>query len=241
MGLHPGYLSIGMSDRKVLSRYGIFARSLPFTTGQIFFVKSTSDADYADVSYELPPFDGVVRLYSTLALAAAATVAGRGDIVVCPESLITQAGITALASDAMVYTPGSENGIGSRVILKKSITSSTITTAAQDLSTTALGEFLVENVILKTDSTGLAGATNFRVLSNNSLGLAAILEETVANLGANKTVDITTASVVKQRTVLESGKKLQYLGTASAGTGAGVIAVYVHLIRKTAGATIINV
>lgn len=241
MGLYPNYFFKSMSDRKVLSRYGIMARTLPFTTGQVFFVKSASDVDYADVSYELPPFDGVQRLYTTLALAAAVTVAGRGDIVVCPESLITQAGITALASDAMVYTPGSDNSIGSRVILKKSIVSSTITTSAQDLSTTSLGEFLVENVILKTDGTGVAGATNFRVLSNNSLGLVAILEEAVANLGANKTVDITSASIVKQKTVLENGKKLQYLGTASAGTGAGVIAVYVHLIRKTAGATIINV
>lgn len=228
-------------DRKFLSRYGIFARSLPFTTGQIFFVKSTSDADYADVSYELPPFDGVVRLYSTHALAAAQTVSGRGDIVVCPESLITQAGITAMASDAMLYTPGSDNGAGTSVLIKKTIVSSTITTSAQDLSTTALGEFLVDNVILKTNGTGLAGATNFRILSNNAVGALPILEEAVANLGASATIDIYTASVVKQRTVLESGKKLQYLGTASAGTGAGTITVYVHLIRKTAGATITNV
>lgn len=230
-----------MSDRKFLSRYGIIARSLPFTTGQIFFVKSTSDADYADVSYELPPFDGVVRLYSTLALAAAATVANRGDIVVCPESLITQAGITALASDAMIYSPGSDNGIGSSVLLKKTIVSSTITTSAQDLSTTSLGEFLVDNVVLKTNATGLAGATNFRVLSNNAVGALPILEEAVANLGASATIDIFTASVVKQRTVLESGKKIQYLGTAAAGTGAGTITVYVHLIRRSAGASIIAV
>lgn len=241
VGLHPEYLFIGMSDRKLLSRYGLIARSLPFTTGQLFFVKSASDVDFADVSYELPPYDGIVRVYTTLALAAAQTVAGRGDIVVCPESLITQAGITALASDAMVYSPGSANGIGSVVLLKKTIVSSTITTAAQDLSTTSLGEFLVENVILKTNATGLAGATNFRVLSNNAVGALPILEEAVANLGASATVDIYTASVVKQRTVLESGKKLQYLGTASAGTGAGTITVYVQLIRKTAGATIINV
>lgn len=242
MGLYPNYFFKSMSDRKVLSRYGIMARSLPFTTGQVFFVKSASDVDYADVSYELPPFDGVQRLYTTLALAAAATVAGRGDIVVCPESLITQAGITALASDAMVYNPGSSgNGIGTRVILKKTITSSTITTSAQDLSTTSLGEFLVDNVVLKTDSTGLAGATNFRILSNNAKGLVAICEETVANLGATKTIDMFTASVVKQRTVLESGKKIQFLGTASAGTGAGTIDVYVSLIRRTPGAVIINV
>jgi hypothetical protein len=228
-------------DRKFLSRYGIFARSLPFTTGQMFFVKSTSDTDYGDVSYELPPFDGITRLYSTLALAAAATVAGRGDIVVCPDSLVTQAGITAMASDAMLVTPGTDTSVGTRLIVKKTITSSTITTSAQDLTSTALGEFLIDNVILKTDSTGLAGATNFRILSNNSKGLVAICEEAVANLGANKTVDIFTASVVKQRTVLESGKKLQFLGTASAGTGAGTIDVYVELVRRSPGGYIVAV
>jgi hypothetical protein len=89
-------------------------------------------------------------------------------------------------------------------------------------------------VILKTDSTGLAGGTNFVLSSNNAKGLANILVETVANLGANKTVDMFTASVTKIRTVLESGKQLQISNTVGAGTGAGTIDIYVTF-RKTSG------
>lgn len=222
------------------SRYGAIAKSLPFTTGKIFFVKSSSDADYTDMTYEFPPDqDGVNRVYSTFAGAAAATVANRYDIIVVPDtSSLTAANLATVASTTRVVTMADLDQQSDLIILKKTITSSTITTSAQDLSLASSGEFYVENVILKTDATGLAGATNFRVLSNNSKGLVAILEEAVSALGANKTIDITTASVVKQRTVLESGKKLQFLGTASAGTGAGTVDVYV-VLRKASTSSVI--
>lgn len=224
-----------------LSRYGAIAKSLPYTTGKVFFVKSTSDTDYIEFVNEFPrDRDGVDRVYSTVALAAAATQANRYDIVVVPDaSYLTAANQALLASTARLVALGYPTDVGTVFTIQKTITSSTITTSAQDLTlVSGGGELLIEDVILKTDGTGLAGPTNFRILSNNAKGLAAILEEAVSNLGANKTVNLDTASVVKQRTILESGKKLQFLGTASAGTGAGTVQVTAVLRRLAPGAVI---
>lgn len=115
-------------------------------------------------------------------------------------------------------------------IIKKTITSSTIShTTASDLTTQAYGDFQVVDVIIKTDSTGLAGGTNLVIASTNAKGLANILVEAVSNLGANKTVNIDTASVTKQKTVLENGAKIQISSTVADCSGAGTIDVYLVL------------
>lgn len=140
-------------------------------------------------------------------------------------------------------------GAGSVFTIKKTITSSGITTSAQDLTTVAnRGELMIEQIIVKTDATGLAGGTNFTILSNNANGVVNIFVETIANLGANitKTLFGTTAAdtttsdsaptVTSLTTVLEAGKKLQYLNTAAAGTGEGTIDIYVSFRRLSDGA-----
>lgn len=131
----------------------------------------------------------------------------------------------------------------------KTITSSTITTSAQDLTTTATGRLFVKQIIVKTDTTGLAGGTNFTILSNNANGVVNILVETIGNLGASATkvlagvataADTTTSdgtpTVTSLPTVLEAGKKLQYLNTGGVGTGAGVIEISVLFQRVDANA-----
>lgn len=139
---------------------------------------------------------------------------------------------------------------GTRFTVKKTITSSGITTSAQDLTSVAnRGDLRIVEIIVKTDSTGLAGGTNFTILSDNAKGVVNILVETVANLGANITkvmsgggtaADTSTSdarpSVTALPTVLEAGKKLQYLNTGSVGTGAGTIDVYVTFERLADGA-----
>lgn len=129
--------------------------------------------------------------------------------------------------------------IVNKIVLKKTVTSSDLDTSGDALTTTAYGEFLVKNIILKTDSTGLAGGTNLVIFTDNANGLANILVETVANLGANKTIDITTASVTKQPTVLEQGKKLKIKTTSAVGTGAGTMDVYMELEKLSANASIL--
>lgn len=138
---------------------------------------------------------------------------------------------------------------GQEVYIHKTITSSAVTTSAQALTQTATGKFWIKEIIVKTDATGLAGGTNFEILSNNAKGVVNIFVETVANLGANITkvmsgggisADTTTSdarpSVTALPTVLEAGKAIQYKMTASAGTGAGTIDIFVCLVRIDEGA-----
>lgn len=143
---------------------------------------------------------------------------------------------------------------GSVFTIKKTITSSAILTTAQDLTSVASGELLIQQIVVKTGATGLAGGTNFTILSDNAKGLVNIFVETVANLGANITKVLSgvptaadtltsdgTPSVTALTTVLEAGKKLQYLNTAAVGTGAGTIDVYVTFRRLSNGATCVAV
>lgn len=131
-------------------------------------------------------------------------------------------------------------GVGMEFWIKKTVTSSAILEASNvDITGVSTGgELAIEDVVVVTDATGLATGTNFELLSNNTKGLANIFVEAVANLGANKTVDLDTASVTGIRTVLEVGKKLQVHSTVAACTGAGTIDVYVKFQRLAAGATI---
>jgi hypothetical protein len=124
---------------------------------------------------------------------------------------------------------------------KSGLVSSAVTTAGVDISAVSTGALVIEDVIAQTDGTGLAAGTNFTVQHNNVKGAAVFFAETVANLGASKTVDLTGASVTKIRNVLESGKKLTAKCTVANCTGAGLIDVFIRFKRLTLGANILAV
>jgi len=142
-------------------------------------------------------------------------------------------------------------GPGSVFTIKKTLTSSGNTTSSQDLTSVATGQLLIEQIVVKTDSTGLAGGTNFEITTNNDKGLENIFVETVANLGGNITKvlsgaaggDTTTSdahpTVTAVPTVIEAGKKLQYNTTGAVGTGDGTIDIFVTFRRIDNGAKIV--
>lgn len=146
---------------------------------------------------------------------------------------------------------------GDVVIITKTIASSDITVAAKDISTPASGRFYVEDIVVETDATGIVGPTNFLVGTNNAVGKGsamttglALFETAVTglvttqqtralrNVGASASTD-QSPSVVGVSGVLESGKKLQYAGTSSAGTGAGIVRITIVLRRIDAHANIL--
>ena len=94
--------------------------------------------------------------------------------------------------------------------------------AAINLATVFNGDVDIEQVILETDGTGFAAGTNVEVLTDDAIGLAVFFAESVANLGANKSVDMYTASVAKQRWAIRQGNHLQIQATVADCTGAGV-------------------
>lgn len=132
------------------------------------------------------------------------------------------------------------------------LTSSNIKTATKgSLTPAATGKLFIRECIVKTDGTGLAGGTNFELLTTNAKGVANFFVETVANLGANVTkvmtaggdnADTTTSdarpSVTALPTVLEAGKKIQYDSTSADCTGAGTIDIHLEFVRLDDGADI---
>lgn len=111
------------------------------------------------------------------------------------------------------------------------VTSSALTTSFVNKLLVIGAPIIVEDVIVETDGTGLAGATLFQVKKSDTTGNSIMFSEAVANLGANKTYDLSSATI-KNRSVCNANTYIGVLGTASAGTGAGVARVTIRY-RKT--------
>lgn len=146
---------------------------------------------------------------------------------------------STLMSYIKALVAGSNTGAGTTFWVQKSLTSSAIVKAGVDITgASSGGDLEIEQIILRTDGTGLATATNLEIESDNALGLADVLVEAVANLGANKTVTLDTASITKVKTILTSTKKLIAKATVDDCTGAGVLHVSIKFRRLAAGATV---
>jgi len=130
------------------------------------------------------------------------------------------------------------NAAGGVSVVKVTGLSSDVITTATNLLTAYNGDIEILNIILETGSTGFATSTNIQVLTDNAYGGANILVETRANLSANVTVDLNTASVTKQRTVIEQNKHLQINCTGSNSTGAGTWRLYVEYRPLVPGASL---
>lgn len=79
-----------------LSRYGAISKSLPFTTGKVFFVVQTADPQYAEFQANFPPDAyGISRVYSTIQSAVTAVAAltdpAAGHVILVKPGDITDA------------------------------------------------------------------------------------------------------------------------------------------------------
>ena len=203
---------------------------------------TTVTADLGTVKTAVAKIDGATLAVSPTAGSLARFIAS-GGTALGTSLAASKSLVDALGSDGTTLSYGSGSvlgAIGTTFWIKKTVTSSNITFASPvDITAVSSGgELAIEQVILKTNSVGLATGTNFQLLSNNANGLANILVETIGNLGGNKTITLDNASVTKIKTVLETGKKLQVQNTVADGTGAGTVDIYVQFRRLSAGATI---
>ena len=116
--------------------------------------------------------------------------------------------------------------------IKKTVVSSDILTTAVDLTEPSVGQgLIIEDIIVSTDSTWLAWGTNVQITSDNARWSGIIFQETVANLWANKTVDLDWASITGVRQSLEVGKKLQIKCTGVACTWSWEIDIYIKIAK----------
>jgi len=108
-------------------------------------------------------------------------------------------------------------------VVEKIITSSDILTA----SDTNIAQFewngvIIEDVIARTDSTGLAWGTNFQLLADDIV----FFSTAISWLWADAIVDLRNASVTGIKTSLWTGtKNVSVQNTAADGTGAWTITI----------------
>jgi hypothetical protein len=123
--------------------------------------------------------------------------------------------------------------------VKKGVVSSTITTGGVAISAGSVGgELAMLAVICKTNATGLAGITgNFQLQTNDANGAAVFYAQAIAGLGASATAGNNGATTWLP-TVIELGKALSASSSATNGSGAGTVDIYVRLQRLTNGANI---
>lgn len=107
-------------------------------------------------------------------------------------------------------------------VVEKKITSSTLTTSAVNIAQFVGNGVIIEDVILRTDWTGLAGGTAFTLLADG----ITFLSTAISGLWANSIMDLRNASVTGIKTSVGAGTKyVSVANTVGAGTGAWVITV----------------
>ena len=123
--------------------------------------------------------------------------------------------------------------------IKKGVVSSTITTGGVAISAASVGgELAVLAAICKTNSVGLAGITgNFQLSTNDTNGAAVFYAQAIAGLGASATAGNNGATTWLP-TVIELGKAISASSSATNGSGAGTVDIYIRLQRLTNGANI---
>ncbi len=140
----------------------------------------------------------------------------------------------------LALVTASPTKVGTRFWISKTLTSSAVlNSAATDLTGVSSGRLAIVDVICKCNATGLATGTNFELKTNNAKGLLNFFVTAVSGLsGAVKTIDFANASVTKIKTVLESGKKIQFASSGDDCTGAGTLDVLICLERLDDDATV---
>lgn len=127
-------------------------------------------------------------------------------------------------------------------VVEKTVKSSELSTSSPlTLTQPATGNFYIENIIVSTDATGLATGTDFAIsITGNDYGLGTVFSSDVAGLGANKTIDLNTASTTKQRAVLEDGSYFTAICTTANCEGSGKAKITFILKKAEQGSAIFD-
>lgn len=176
--------------------------------------------------------------------AAAGAVSTTESLVAYAKQTVTE----GIARDTAIGVIDGLVDSSGTITIVKSITSSDIpddgggTPLAAPLTGAASGNLLLEEIVMQTDGTGLAGPTTVQVVCDNVKGLTGatvpVWDEATANLGANTHINNSEADTNELPMMLESGKKLYINGDSTLGTGAGVVDVIMKFRRMTANSTI---
>lgn len=134
---------------------------------------------------------------------------------------------------------------GTEFSVVSNVTSSQIpnnTQTAGAITAAGSGQLLLTDILINTDSTGLAGPTNLEFSVDNTDGVtgaaAPIALEAISALGGNKTESKKDYTSHTLPMLIEDGSKVYIHGSDGAGTGGGVARVTLVFQRVDDGASI---
>lgn len=120
-------------------------------------------------------------------------------------------------------------------VVQKQIVSSTLTTSDVNVFESLGNGLYIEEVVVRTDATGLAGPTNFTLKADG----VSFFTTAVSGLWANAVISTKTASVLGTPVTIPAGTKyVTVTGTVASGTGAGVATVTLRCRKIDTNSTI---
>ena len=118
--------------------------------------------------------------------------------------------------------------------VQKDVTSSAILTSDTNIIQAIGNGLLIDEVVVRTDATGLAGGTNLQLKADGVI----FYSTAVSGLGANAVVDLRTATVKASKITVPPGTKyISISSTVGACTGAGVATVTLKFQKLDSNST----
>jgi len=109
-------------------------------------------------------------------------------------------------------------------IIEKTITSSTLTTSAVNIAQLVGNGVIVEDIVVRTDATGLAWGTNFTLAAD----WITFFSTAISGLWASAVMDLANASVTGIKALIWAGSKyISVANTVAAWTGAWTITLQI--------------
>jgi len=179
---------------------------IPFTTGKVFIVAASGDANFNDID-ELFIYDdsGVARRHTTITSALAACVTGRGDIVLLSPnftSVITAAELLSAETKGVIITQAGKQ-LPDGTYVEYRTTAALPQTAAAAIFTVT-GRVKLLNIVGEVTTVIQTQANNTKLVSNPTVGadvdICAVADITAATVGSQLSITGTLATAL-QKTV----------------------------------------
>lgn len=176
--------------------------NLPLTTGKIFMLAPVTDAGYDMISQMwTPDADGDQRLFSTWALALAACVAGRGDVIIQSAGMTvapTAIEVALIASKGVIVQAASQSNVDGAITVTRAASVTPQTTAVPYFTVT--GKVKILDIIGEVTTVCPAGENNFKLIANPTVGadvdMCAVVDSASAAVGSIFTITGTLADAM---------------------------------------------
>jgi len=205
------------------------AGGIPFTTGKVFFVNGASGAARSDtdILYVVDP-DGVQRSWSTVTLALAACVSGRGDTIVLGADFTTALTAAELLSAETKGVAIVQSGKNINGTYFEHRATAALPATTQSALFTVTGRIKLLNIVGEVTTVVQTQACNTKIVANPTVGadvdICAVLDITAAAVGAQFHITGTLATAMVKTTsgagVFQAAPLLVLPGTIDLNTAA---------------------